>query len=186
MRAPQSGHRPDERWRAAELAGVLALANGSAWEVTATSGELPAAAAGLGPPPAKTQTSTASIPGGLIGALALAFLGGLILNLMPCVFPVLSMKAASLAGHAHHESKARAQGLAFLAGVLATFLALAGLLLAVRAGGAAGSADWRCGRRGLWLTVLQQLRCLLRARLGLSLALRVAREVRADEGEPPA
>jgi thiol:disulfide interchange protein DsbD len=121
----------------AELAGVLALANGSAWEVTATSGELPAAAAGLGPPPAKTQASTASVPGGLIGALALAFLGGLILNLMPCVFPVLSMKAASLATHAHHESKARAQGVAFLAGVLATFLILAGLLLAVRAGGAA-------------------------------------------------
>ncbi|WP_299014516.1 thioredoxin family protein [uncultured Caulobacter sp.] len=121
----------------AELTGVLALANGSAWEVTASSGELPAAAAGLGPPPAETQASTASVPGGVIGALALAFLGGLILNLMPCVFPVLSMKAASLAGHAHHESKARAQGVAFLAGVLATFLILAGLLLAVRAGGAA-------------------------------------------------
>jgi thiol:disulfide interchange protein DsbD len=84
-----------------------------------------------------SQASTAGAPGGLVGALALAFLGGLILNLMPCVFPVLSMKAASLAGHAHHESKARVQGLAFLAGVLATFLALAGLLLAVRAGGAA-------------------------------------------------
>lgn len=121
----------------AELAGVLALANGSAWEVTASAGELPAAAAGLGPPPAEAQASTASVPGGVIGALALAFLGGLILNLMPCVFPVLSMKAASLAGHAHHESKARAQGVAFLAGVLATFLILAGLLLAVRAGGAA-------------------------------------------------
>lgn len=120
-----------------ELAGVLALANGSAWEVAATPGEPPAAAVGLGAPPAKSQASTAGAPGGLIGALALAFLGGLILNLMPCVFPVLSMKAASLAGHAHHESKARIQGLAFLAGVLATFLALAGLLLAVRAGGAA-------------------------------------------------
>ncbi|PIC01742.1 protein-disulfide reductase DsbD [Caulobacter sp. X] len=121
----------------AELAGVLALADGSAWEVAATPGELPAAAAGLGAPPVETRASTASVPGGLIGALAFAFLGGLILNLMPCVFPVLSMKAASLAGHAHHESKARTQGLAFLAGVLATFLALAGLLLAVRAGGAA-------------------------------------------------
>ncbi|MDR6624737.1 thioredoxin family protein [Caulobacter segnis] len=121
----------------AELQGVLALADGSAWEITATPGEPPPAAAGLGAPPAKSRASTADAPGGLIGALALAFLGGLILNLMPCVFPVLSMKAASLAGHAHHESKARAQGLAFLAGVLATFLALAGLLLAVRAGGAA-------------------------------------------------
>ncbi|PZR35266.1 protein-disulfide reductase DsbD [Caulobacter segnis] len=121
----------------AELAGVLALANGSAWEISAVAGELPAAAAGLGAPAAKSDVTPAAAPGGLLGALALAFLGGLILNLMPCVFPVLSMKAASLAGHAHHESKARAQGLAFLAGVLATFLALAGLLLAVRAGGAA-------------------------------------------------
>ncbi len=120
-----------------ELQGVLALADGSAWEVAATPGELPAAASGLGAPPAKSQASPAGAPGGLVGALALAFLGGLILNLMPCVFPVLSMKAASLAGHAHHQSKARVQGLAFLAGVLATFLALAGLLLAVRAGGAA-------------------------------------------------
>jgi thiol:disulfide interchange protein len=121
----------------ASLEGVLALADGSAWEIAAVAGEPPAVASGLGAPPVRSQASTAGAPGGLAGALALAFLGGLILNLMPCVFPVLSMKAASLAGHAHHESKARAQGLAFLAGVLATFLALAGLLLAVRAGGAA-------------------------------------------------
>lgn len=120
-----------------ELVGVLALENGAAWEVAAIAGELPAAAAGLGAPPVKDKASTSGAPGGLLGALVLAFLGGLILNLMPCVFPVLSMKAASLAGHAHHAGKARAQGLAFLAGVLATFLILAGLLLAVRAGGAA-------------------------------------------------
>ncbi len=56
---------------------------------------------------------------------------------MPCVFPILAMKATSLAGHAHERSAARAQGLAFLAGVLATFLALAGVLIAIRAGGSA-------------------------------------------------
>jgi thiol:disulfide interchange protein DsbD len=56
---------------------------------------------------------------------------------MPCVFPILAMKAASLAGHAHDRRTAQAQGLAFLAGVLATFLALAVALIAVRAGGAA-------------------------------------------------
>jgi cytochrome c biogenesis protein CcdA len=56
---------------------------------------------------------------------------------MPCVFPVLSMKAASLASHAHDQRETRRQGLAFLAGVLATFLGLAGLLLAAKAGGAA-------------------------------------------------
>ncbi|MCI3135421.1 protein-disulfide reductase DsbD family protein, partial [Phenylobacterium aquaticum] len=88
------------------------------------------------PPPAKAAAPAG--PGlGLAAAVAFAFLGGLILNLMPCVFPILAMKAASLAGHAHEHAAARRQGLAFLAGVLATFLGLAGLLIAVRAGGAA-------------------------------------------------
>jgi len=119
----------------AELAGVLALPGG-AYEVTATAGEPPATARGLGPPPAAKGTAGAA-PIGLAAALLFAFLGGLILNLMPCVFPVLSMKAASLAGHAHDAGKTRLQGLAFLAGVVVTFLALAGLLIAVRAGGAA-------------------------------------------------
>jgi thiol:disulfide interchange protein len=115
-----------------ELAGVVAL-NGQAYEVTATAGEPPAGASGLGAPAATTKTGGTS----LAAALLFAFVGGLILNLMPCVFPVLSMKAASLAGHAHDPGKTRLQGLAFLVGVVATFLALAGLLIAVRAGGAA-------------------------------------------------
>ncbi len=53
---------------------------------------------------------------------------------MPCVFPILSMKAASLTAHAHDAGRTRVQGLAFLAGVVVTFLALAGLLIAVRGG----------------------------------------------------
>jgi thiol:disulfide interchange protein DsbD len=69
--------------------------------------------------------------------LAFALLGGLVLNLMPCVFPVLAMKAASLAGHAQERGAARLRGLAFAAGVVATFLALAGTLIALRAGGEA-------------------------------------------------
>ena len=56
---------------------------------------------------------------------------------MPCVFPVLSMKAAALARHVGEPAKARAQGVAFLAGVVVTFLVLAGLLIAARAGGEA-------------------------------------------------
>ncbi len=54
---------------------------------------------------------------------------------MPCVFPVLSMKAASLTRHAHEPAAARIQGLAFLAGVILTFLILAGVLIAARAAG---------------------------------------------------
>lgn len=122
-----------------ELSGVLAL-NGAAYEITATPGTIPAAAGGLGAPraaPAKAHGSAEGASLGLPLAVAFAFLGGLILNLMPCVFPILSMKAASLTAHAHDAGKTRVQGLAFLAGVVVTFLVLAGLLIAVRAGGAA-------------------------------------------------
>lgn len=115
------------------MAGVLSF-GGKAVEVSATEGALPAGAAGLGPPPAKSNGGGGL---GLPAAVAFAFLGGLILNLMPCVFPILAMKAASLAGHAHERRAARGQGVAFLTGVLATFLTLALVLVAVRAGGAA-------------------------------------------------
>lgn len=115
------------------LSGVLTI-GGKAYEVTAAEGALAPGASGLGPPPAKARGGDAL---GLPLAVAFAFLGGLILNLMPCVFPILAMKAASLAGHAHERRAAQGQGLAFLVGVLATFLALAVSLIAVRAGGAA-------------------------------------------------
>lgn len=69
-------------------------------------------------------------------ALLLAFLGGLILNLMPCVFPVISIK---LLGFVEHAGASRGRllmhGLVFAAGVLICFWALAGTLLALRAGG---------------------------------------------------
>ncbi len=65
----------------------------------------------------------------------LALLGGLLLNLMPCVFPVLSIKALSLVHHAGSRSTIT-HGLSYTAGVLATFLALAGLLIALQATGA--------------------------------------------------
>jgi thiol:disulfide interchange protein DsbD len=68
--------------------------------------------------------------------LALAFVGGLLLNLMPCVFPVLAIKAVALIGLPRHDRRnARGHGLAYGLGVLASFWVLAGVLLAVRAGG---------------------------------------------------
>ncbi len=70
-------------------------------------------------------------------AVALALLGGLVLNLMPCVFPVLSMKAAALARHTEHPAAARAEGLAYLAGVVLAFVALAAALIAARHAGEA-------------------------------------------------
>ena len=145
---PQSGEAASKP--APALLGVLSLGPGKAWEVSAAPGPIPAAAKGLGEvvtakpvdPLAAAAPESSPVPPagaglGLAPAILFAFLGGLILNLMPCVFPVLSMKAASLAAHAHHPGEAQRQGLAFLAGVLATFLGLAGLLLAAKAGGAA-------------------------------------------------
>jgi thiol:disulfide interchange protein DsbD len=69
---------------------------------------------------------------------ALALLGGLILNLMPCVFPILAMKAVGLArlGGAG-QAKMRREALGYGAGVMVSMLALAGLLLALRAAGVA-------------------------------------------------
>ena len=73
----------------------------------------------------------------LLAAMGLAVAGGLILNLMPCVLPVLSIKALALVGHAEVSPGAvRRHGLAYTAGVLVCFAALAGALLALRAGGA--------------------------------------------------
>lgn len=69
-------------------------------------------------------------------ALLLAFAGGLILNLMPCVFPVLSIKALSLLSHSSQSpTQSRLQGLAYTAGVLASFGLLALAMLALKAGG---------------------------------------------------
>ena len=68
--------------------------------------------------------------------MLLAVLGGLILNLMPCVFPVLSIKAIGLVEQAKkHPAAVRTKGLVFAAGVIASMLTLAAVLLALRAGG---------------------------------------------------
>jgi thiol:disulfide interchange protein DsbD len=69
-------------------------------------------------------------------ALIGAFIGGLILNLMPCVFPVISMKALSFTKHAHGDhSEIRRQGWLYTFGVLATFMVLTIGLLALKAAG---------------------------------------------------
>lgn len=71
----------------------------------------------------------------MLTAMLSAFTGGIILNFMPCVFPVISLKALGLLRHQGSPSGARAEGLAFLAGVIVTMMALAGILLAARATG---------------------------------------------------
>lgn len=86
-----------------------------------------------------SKASSASSTGliGFVIAIISALLGGLILNLMPCVFPVLSMKALSLCKLADkEESAARKNGLAYTAGILCSFGIIAIALIAIRAGGA--------------------------------------------------
>ncbi len=69
-------------------------------------------------------------------AIGLAFLGGLLLNLMPCVFPVLFLKGLALVHSSKQEARhQRAHGLAYTLGILLSFWAVVGLLLVLRAGG---------------------------------------------------
>lgn len=70
-------------------------------------------------------------------ALLSAFLGGLILNLMPCVFPIVSLKAFGLVRQGGDPRRMRQEGAAFFAGTLLAMLALAGVLIGLRAGGQA-------------------------------------------------
>lgn len=102
-----------------------------AFAISAETGAAAAAPAGGALDSAAKETAGTS----LAGAILLALLGGMILNLMPCVFPVLSMKAMALISHG--PGHARQHGLVYTAGVLVCFAAIAGALLALRAGGAA-------------------------------------------------
>lgn len=85
----------------------------------------------------------------LIATLGLAFLGGLILNIMPCVLPVLSIKALSFAGGLQ-AGEARRHGILYFVGVMATFMALALALVALRGAGAA--VGWGFQLQEPWVT----------------------------------
>lgn len=107
----------------------------TAWQVAAK----PQSAAAATPAAAGTGLAATGVAGGSdIGtwfALLLALLGGVALNLMPCVFPVLSLKALNLVESLHSPAAARRDGLAYLAGTVAGFVALAAALLALRGAG---------------------------------------------------
>jgi thiol:disulfide interchange protein DsbD len=118
---------------ALDNASVQALADVSGtWPDKTTSASLDSAlpAAALGSAATPTDTS------GLAWALVAAFLGGLILNLMPCVFPVLAIKVLGFASHSDQGGVSRRViGLSYTAGVVLSMAALGGALLALRAGG---------------------------------------------------
>lgn len=87
--------------------------------------------------PVEAPVTTPAQTIGLAQALLFAVLGGMILNLMPCVFPVLSMKALKLVSLSGRDlGHARLHSLLYMLGILVSFLALAVLLLALKAAGA--------------------------------------------------
>jgi thiol:disulfide interchange protein DsbD len=85
---------------------------------------------------ASTSGGTVQRKTGLLEALGLAFVGGLLLNLMPCVFPVLFLKGLALVLSGNEERRAlRLHGLVYTAGIVASFWALVGTLLVLKAAG---------------------------------------------------
>jgi thiol:disulfide interchange protein len=117
--------KPANGFQAANgLSGVLSVRDRAGMQADVAVSAMP------GPVPAPAMPPLGQI-------LLFAFLGGLILNLMPCVFPILAMKAVGLA---HHAGRGRGHAISYTAGVLVTFVALAGALLVTRAAGTA--AGW--------------------------------------------
>jgi DsbC/DsbD-like thiol-disulfide interchange protein/cytochrome c biogenesis protein CcdA len=118
----------------ATLHGVIKLSDTESYDVTA-----PIVPGEVAPP-----VPIPGAPGGaitLLSALGLAFVGGIILNLMPCVFPVLFLKGLALVQSSGHQRKElRLHGLVYTLGILVSFWAIVGALLIVRAGGS--QAGW--------------------------------------------
>lgn len=120
-----------------QLTGVVAADGGPQQGGWAQRISIPIAAGSVGAVPVNVpQTQQeASLSG--IAAIVFAFLGGLILNLMPCVFPVLSLKILQLVEGKNRQGALALHGLAFTAGVLVSMLILSGALLGLRAIGCA-------------------------------------------------
>ncbi|MEI6028880.1 MAG: thioredoxin family protein [Betaproteobacteria bacterium] len=122
--------------REGEAAGVqLSLPVSGTWPATGASPPEPAPGPATGSAGAGGVSGPEASAGALAWALLLALAGGALLNLMPCVFPVLSLKVFGFTAHAQDRRALLAGGLAYTGGVVASFLVLAGLLLALRAGG---------------------------------------------------
>ena len=106
-----------------ELKGVVELDNGRNYQIAASPGAI-------------AMPTPAPQIGTILQVSGLAFLGGLLLNLMPCVFPVLFLKGLALVQSSGEERhKLRAHGLVYTVGILVSFWALVGALLGLRAAG---------------------------------------------------
>ncbi|MBN8830292.1 MAG: thiol:disulfide interchange protein, partial [Sphingomonadales bacterium] len=123
---------PEDSPTIGPIDGVLAVTPTVSLEISALPGEVPSGGEIVGNSPGEPGVVKL---GSVLLALGGAFLGGLLLNIMPCVFPILSLKAISLAKAGGEQSKARREAIAYTLGILVTCLALGALMLAIRAGG---------------------------------------------------
>ena len=119
-------------WPAVAAAAQVSPELAAALKANAASQQAPVNVAGQ-----PLNSSDSSDAMSFLPALLLALIGGMILNLMPCVFPVLAIKVMGFAQHAHDRRVRVASGMAYTAGVVLSFVALGGLMLALRAGGEA-------------------------------------------------
>ena len=120
-----------------KVSGVVRLDAHTGIAIDATRGAVAAVAPGAS---ASAQRGGSGGTTTLLAALGGAILGGLLLNIMPCVFPILSLKALSLARAGGSEREARMEALAYTAGVVLVCAGLGAALLALRAAG--GLAGW--------------------------------------------
>lgn len=140
LRAPLSAMRSESPPALKFVLAEAGVPGGVALSAPVAAWPGPASASGAAGVAGTAPVAAGALDTGGAAALPLmllfAFLGGALLNLMPCVFPVLSLKAVALAQRAEGRGRQLAGGIAYTVGVVASFLALAGGLLALRAGGA--------------------------------------------------
>ncbi|MDR2127653.1 MAG: thioredoxin family protein [Burkholderiaceae bacterium] len=157
----------DQAWRAevavsgAWPAVAQAASVSPALEAALQANANAASAAAQGASVVAATLPAAAWPLALLGAL----LGGMALNLMPCVFPVLSIKVLGFARHAQDARARRVCAMAYSAGVVLSFVALGALLLLLRAAG--GQLGWGFQLQSPW--VVAALAALFTV-LGLNLA----------------
>ena len=120
---------------AGEIEGLLRFNDAQGLEVRATPGNIPAGGAAVSVLGKGAAVDGQEPPLGFGWVLAFSVLGGLLLNLMPCVFPILGLKALSLAKMGGDEGAARRDAVAYTIGIILSCLVLGGIMLALRAAG---------------------------------------------------
>ena len=149
------------------VGGILSLGDGRGLQIVAQ--------AGVVSPDGKPLGETASALTAILLAIGGAVLGGLILNVMPCVFPIVSLKALSLARAGGNEAAAKREALAYTGGVMLTCVALGAVVLGLRAAGT--QVGWAFQLQSPWIVFV-----LLLLATAITLNLAGAFELRAFGG----